>query len=146
MTPYFLSRYGPNLAKNAIFTPFFHPNPIVVAILVFATRLPFVPIKSISCVEEISIQKTAMTPYVLSRYGPKLAKNAIFTPFFHPNPFVVATLVFATRLPFVPIKCISCVEEISMQKTAMTPYFLSRYGPNLAKNAIFTQFFTQIQS
>ena len=40
-----------------------YPNPIVVAILVFPTRLPFVPIKSISCVEEISIQKTAIPPY-----------------------------------------------------------------------------------
>ena len=126
------------------FLPIFCQNLIVVAILDIATRLPFVPIKSITCVEVISIQKTTITPYFLSRYGFNLAQKGPFYPIFHQNLIVVAILVIATRLPFVPIKSITCVEEISIQKTTITPYFLSRYGVNLAKKAIFSQFFAKI--
>ena len=44
------------LGKKGHFCPFFDQNPIVVAILVIATGLPFAPIKFITCVEEINIQ------------------------------------------------------------------------------------------
>ena len=61
--------------QQELFLPIFHPNPIVVAILVIATGLPFAPIKPITCVEEISIQITSTTPCFLSRYGLNLAKK-----------------------------------------------------------------------
>ena len=134
------------LGKKGHFCPIFDQNPIVVAILVIATRLPFVPIKSITFVEEISIQKTTINPYFLSRYGVNLAKKGNFYPFFHQNLIVVAILVSATRVPFAAIKSVTCVEEIRIQNTSTAPYFLSHYGLNLAKKAIFAQFFTKIQS
>ena len=134
------------LVKIGDFPPFSTNSAIRVVIFATVKNPRRAKIKPTTCVEEISIQKGAKgTPFLCHKME-DLSKNGDFPPFSTNS--AIRVVIFATvRSPrCAKIKPTTCVEEISIQKTAMTPYFLSRYGINLAKKAIFTPFFTKIQS